>query len=481
MKTKKILMSIVAFAAIGATLSSCGGDNDRVEGELYVCVYDGGYGTEWIKTLAKKYEEKTGIVVHAESDLTILERMEDQLKNKADYDIYMSHDINWQQYASNGWLESLDDLYSREIEGTGKTFEQRLVSGAKELSRYSGQDGTEHYFKSCYTQGAGGFVYNIDMFEKQGWSVPTTYDELKTLCQTIVDAQIEIPGTRDTVVPFAWSGADRQYYWDYIVFEWWAQLAGLEKIETIKQYKGPTGQNADGYEMYNPSTYYKEFNQAYEMWYNLVAKNKSYSNADAQGANLITAQSAFANGKAAMIPYAQWAKYEIGNSTDIKLPRIAMMKTPKAKADAIDVNYLVGFGDSMIIPNNISDDNKKMAKDFMAYMATYEACATFVDKSNGAFLAFDYSDVDLSGIENNDEYTQSIKAKLTECTNFTLASTSEIAIWTVNGVMPWVYNKYYYATAMANPEENTPEIVGKAMYNSAKSNWSVWLQNAGLK
>lgn len=480
MKAKKFLVPCLALVLMGTTLVSCGDDNNHNSNELYVCVYDGGYGTEWIETLAAKYEEKTGVKVHAESDLSILERMDDQLKNGADYDIYMSHDINWQQYAANGWLENLDDLYETKIEGTDETFEQRLVSGAAKISRYTNAStDEEHYYKSCYTQGAGGLVYNIEMFEANNWQVPTTYDELVALCQTIVDAEIEVPGTRNTVVPFAWSGSERQYYWDYLVFEWWAQLAGLDKIETIKQYKGSNG-FTDGYEMYNPDSYYKEFIQAYEMWYNLVAMHKEYSMDNAQGETLVNAQAAFANGRAAMIPYAQWAQYEIENSTDKKLPNIAMMKTPKANNNVIDVNYLVGFGDSMIIPSSISDESKQNAKDFMAYLASPEACKIFVEKAKGAFLAFDYDDVDLSEIEATNKYTKSVHEKLTQCQNFTMTTNVEIAIWTTNSVMPWIANKYYYANAVANPQENTPEIVGQEIYNTAKTSWPVWLRSAGL-
>ena len=98
----------------------------------------------------------------------------------------MSHDITWQEFAEQGLLENLDDLYASEVEGTGKTFKERLCAGAEEVSKLD--DG--HYYKVCYTQGAGGLVYNIDMFKANGWEVPTTYAELKALCQTIVDADL---------------------------------------------------------------------------------------------------------------------------------------------------------------------------------------------------------------------------------------------------------------------------------------------------
>lgn len=483
MKKKLMILSGLVLSAISLNvLSSCGGDPRKTDDTLYVVVYDGGYGREWIDTIASNYETKTGVKVEVTMDNSILDRIESEMKNGSNYDIYISHDINWKSYAASGYLAELDDLYSSSVEGTGKKFIERLCNDAAENSKYKGEDGTEHYYKVCYTQGAGGLVYNVDLFQKNGWGVPTTYSELKKLCETI--SATEIPGgdRGETYSPFAWSGSDRQYYWDYLVFPWWYELAGESRVETILQYKGPDGKYATGYEMYNPDNYYKEFYEAYDMWYNLVANATNNNSIDkAFSSSLINAQSAFANGKAAMIPYAQWAKYEIENAVkkdDLGF-NIKMMKTPKAKEDSTtQYNYNVGFGDSMIIPAD--SPNIQKAKDFLNYLATYDACKTFVEKSDGAFLAFDYSDVDLSSLSSN-TYVTSIHEILTTTKNFNLVSDNEITYWNTNTVMPWLQNKYYYAQACQAPSENTSAKIGPYMYSQAKAGWSSWLRNAGLR
>ena len=487
---KSIFIKTAIFCTL--LLTGCkGGGSDKPnsseeqkqsKNELWVQIYDGGYGSEWIQKIATAYEAKTGVKVKYNMSISILDRLESDLKGNPEYDIYMSHDINWQSFAANDLLEPLDDLYLREVEGTGKVFKDRLVSGAAETSRTEDRKYNEHYFRVNYTQGAGGLIYNVDMFAKNGWTVPTTYTELVALANTITAAEIEVPGTRDTVVPFAWAGLDRQYYWDYLVFEWWAQLAGIEKVNTFKKYLGPTGLYSDGYEMFNPATHYKEFIQAYGMWYDLIALNAKYSTPSAYGGNLIQAQANFANGKAAMIPYAQWAKFETENAIDRPFDfDIAMMITPRASSSAPYVNYLVGFGDSMIIPSKISDASKQKAKDFIAYLATYEACATFAEESKGAFLAFDYSDVTLSAEANADTFIASIQAKLTETETFNLVSNNPITVWNVNKVMPWVENEYYYAVACTKPSDYTSAKVGEKIYNAAKAGWPSWLRSAGLK
>ena len=474
---KKILLLPLAISASLLCLTGCFGGNDRGSNEIYVTVYDGGYGTEWIKQVALDYEAKTGVKVNWTADQSILDRISSELDSPSS-DIYMSHDITWQEFAEQGLLENLDDLYASEVEGTGKTFKDRLCAGAEEVSRL--EDG--HYYKVCYTQGAGGLIYNIDMFRENHWEVPTTYDELLALCQQIVADNVQTDNL-DTVVPIAWSGADREYYWDYIVFEWWAQLAGKAAVDKFKAYKGDDGKYSTGYQVYDPQTNHKEFVQAYDMWHRLIAQNPQFSNNKPQSAKLVTANSLFASGAAAMIPYAQWAQYEIQNNSGINFDfDIAMMKTPKAKADAQDFNYNVGFGDSMIIPANIPDASKAAAKEFLKYLAGKEGCKTFVDKARGAFLAFDYSIVDLGDLLQN-TYTKSIYEKLTQCQNFNLTSMNPVAYINSASIMPWIGNTYYYAKAVAEPNnaDYQATTVGNNLYTTASNGWASWCRIAGVR
>ena len=451
----------------------------RAANELYVCVYDGDYGVKWIQEAAAAYQQLTGVTVHAEADQAILTRIEGDLASPS-YDIYMSHDLTWQQFAAKGLIEKLDDLYEMEVEGTGgKKFKDRLSDEAKRVSVFR-----DHYYKVCYTQGAGGLVYNKKMFEANNWTVPTTYDELVSLCATIKAANISYGEEGDKVVPFVWH--KDVYYWDYVVFEWWAQLCGTKAQNNIEFYKamvGEDGKYSTGYQVYNPDTHYKEFNQAYEYWYNLVAANTSYSNATPQTTSINSARSIFATGGAAMIPYAHWAKYAIEkeNTLDPNLVEPVLMKTPRVAGSA-DYNYNVGYGDSMIVASKIPASSKLAAKKFLAYLATYDACKNFTKDSKGAFLAFDYSDVQLGDL-TSDSFISSVYNKITTCENFNLVSTNPVAIVNSSVIMPWINNKYYYAVAFAKPdgEVYTPSAVATTIYNAARNSWASWVKKAGYE
>jgi ABC-type glycerol-3-phosphate transport system substrate-binding protein len=110
----------------------------RPTDEIWICVYDGGYGTTWLNDVSASFTEKTGIKVHFDADTSVLDRIESALKDGGDYDIYMSHGINWQSYAANGWLANLDDLYTSTVDGFSGTFADRLANGAAALSKIAG-------------------------------------------------------------------------------------------------------------------------------------------------------------------------------------------------------------------------------------------------------------------------------------------------------------------------------------------------------
>ncbi len=100
MNKKFFMLPLIAASALLA-LTGC---NKSRGGELYITVYDGGYGTEWIDQVATDYEAKTGTKVVWTADQTILDRISTELDAPSS-DIYMSHDITWQEFAEQGLLE----------------------------------------------------------------------------------------------------------------------------------------------------------------------------------------------------------------------------------------------------------------------------------------------------------------------------------------------------------------------------------------
>ncbi len=473
----KIKVIPFLLMAAATTLTACGNNNsnNRQEGFLKIVVYNGGYGYEWLDAISKEFMSQTGIRVSFDPDSAILQKIDQQLTGKTNYDIFMSHGINWQNYASRDLLANLDDLYDEVVDTkTGKKFVDRFNNGSAELSRYKNSNGEEHYYKVNWTQGAGGLIYNVDMFNEHGWSVPETYDQLLSLCEQI---------TASGIKPFAWAGGgnSRDYYWDYLIYEWWAELDGKDNFNEWLTYKGPDGTYRNGYQNYDPNGRGENFKKAFGMWYDLIAKHPEYSNDKPWGANLIDAQTEFFNERAAMIPYGQWGKREIQNNFGDKFNfEVKFMRTPKAKAESDYYNFMVGFGDSIIIPEN--SPNKEIAKQFIKFLQTEWACKKFVELAQGPFLSFDYSDFDMSDLTSKDPYIASMYEIVSNSVNISDATNSPIVILNSStDVSPWVNNKRYYTDAASKPNEYTTEKVMNSVYDSARSSWDKFCRNAGLQ
>lgn len=468
---KKLLAIVSAMLLMVSCFSftACG-DNKSQAGVVTIGYYSGGYGTAWLDAIIEEYREETGNEVIYDANSSVLATMETDLRDDNAYDMYISHGIPVERYAAAGYLKSLDDLYEEEV-STGVSFEKRVIDIALEVSKYDG-----HYYKVPYTQGVGGIVYNMDMFKENGWEIPKTYDDLVALCKTIRDAKIVVQD--QYVAPFVWGGNGEEYMWDYLVNEWWAQMVGVDKIAQTVQYADSS--------VFDPNGNYKEFKEAYKLWYDLIVGTKSNSMEGVSGLTKTTSQAAFKNGLAAMIPNAHWIYNEMSLiNLNFEIGFMPTPKAPNAKDDT-KYNYLVGFGDSIVVSKNTP--NYEQVKDFLKFLSRPENCATFTEKTNGTFLAFDYADVviDESAVSKQ-AYTfiQSVKDKLTTSTSFSTYSTSPIAYMT-NEVMTFPGNQYFYTAAFTGSSALidgaiTPDSVFKYLYDYAQNNWTRWEIMAGIR
>jgi N-acetylglucosamine transport system substrate-binding protein len=486
---KKFLLAMSTLLLL-VPLASCGGgkgNNSSSEVKnrtLKISVYLGGYGQVWINTLARAFEaENEGVHVEIEANPDLASEIPNRLQNQTDDDLFFSHGIAWEKAAVQGQLENLDDLYKMEVEN-GVKFEDRVESSFLSTAKFN-----NHYYKVPWTNGAGGLIYNAKMFRENGWEVPTTYEELVALCETIYNAKIKVDPTNTkpnapTIKPFVWSS--ETYYWDYVVYDWWAQLAGVDKIKTYTELGSA--------EVFNPNTNPEQM-KAFEAWVNLVAKNPLWSMEDSLGKQYMAAQMDFLNGYAAMIPCAQWLEMEMLSNIDPEIMEMAIMPTPLLKdakkdnnGNPIRVNYAVGMGDSIIIPSFSKE--KDLAKKFLLFMARNENLKAFTEKTNGVMLAMDYSDVHF---EDNklSTFAKGIYEINTNSKKFGLYSSSLLVLdgklsiqWAPEGVQHYPeYFTYYNTSAYISNPSTYPEknllSTFNGVYETVRNNWNKWLSEIG--
>lgn len=475
---KKIMAGILTvIISLGLVACNTAGSSN----DLKIAVYLGGYGQAWINNLARDFEnENPGVKVTVEANPDLAADIPNRLENGSNDDLFFSHGIAWELSAVKGEIEVLDDVLQQEVENGIKLID-KIDQSLLNTTMMNGK-----HYKLPWTNGVGGIVYNAKLFRENNWEVPTTYEDLLALNdQIIADNVIVDPNSSRprTVKPFVWS--QETYYWDYLVFDWWAQVEGVDFFTEYNKLKSP--------DMFNPEKY-PGLKIALEAWADLVAKNPNHSVEDSVGKQYIASQMDFINGHAAMIPNAQWLESEMISNIDPEKVEMRMMPAPflkEAKKDAngnpIRVNYTVGAGDSIIIPKKAP--NKELAKKFLLFLARDENIKMFTEKTSGVLLAMDYSNVDFSD-SNLSEFSKSVLEISENSQKFNLYSNSLMALegklsteWPPQKLQHYatLFNHYNTREYLQDPEGFLAAGKGydvgsifTATYNEIVRNWNKW-------
>lgn len=384
----KVLSAVLATTALAMPLTACGGNNDDPNTLNVVCL-DKGYGTTWIRTIADKFKEQTGykvnLVASADADTTITSHL---ASSKNTDDLYINVGSNWKAHAAHGKFASLDDLMDEEVtepEGSSSTstatVKDRVLGDYSESIYYPDRNGSLHTYRLPWTAGVGGIYYNAKMFEDNGWTIPTTQAELVELCDTIRNDGALVPGSAEKVKPFIYTSANTDYF-DYLVYTWWAQLAGKEAITEFCKYSSPSNYDISKAEdqMTDNQKTYAKLKTATEAWYEIFSNGSNYTSKNTNH----DAQRYFAMGYAAMMVNGDWVYNEIERlqiDTNGKF-ELGYMKTPTIEdATHTDITYTVGEDQYIAIPK--SSSKKRMAKDFIKLMISDWGCEVFANQAHG--------------------------------------------------------------------------------------------------
>ena len=171
-----------------------------------------------------------------------------------------------------------------------------------------------------YVANAAGILYNRDMFEEHGWTIPTTWDELLTLCDTIQGEGIQ---------PFYFGFKDT---WTCLA-PWNAMAVDLAPADASKQVnRGET-------------TFAKEYREVSEKYLELL----QYGPEDPFAYGYNDACTAFARGESAMYPIGIYAAPQILSvNPDLNLDSFVMPANDAADGNTlnsgIDLQFCVTAG-----------------------------------------------------------------------------------------------------------------------------------------
>lgn len=365
---KKVYLTIV-ITIVSLVLMACDVTDGGQENVLRIDFVEAGLGREWLVQLKEKFEaENPGVTVKLEGNPNMTANAGPKIENNRDIaDIYFLLETNWQRWATAGYLANLDDLYASEVED-GLTMEEKMVDEVIDFGKINGS-----YYAIPWNDGVTGIVYNADMFEENNWEVPETFDELLALAETIKE---EGRGVK----PFTWPG---QYsaYWNFVVYNWWAQIEGLDGMKEFYEFGSP--------EVFKQEGKLKAL-QAFE----LLIGDQSNSMNGVNGLIHTNSQMYFINGIAAMIPNGIWIESEMQHVIPDGF-RMKMMQTPTLEGAKEPLINNPQLGDFIVVPKHAK--NLELAKDFLRMMATDEALMLYT-KLTGTPRPFKYDPTQIEGL-----------------------------------------------------------------------------------
>lgn len=289
---KKLLLGALSLImALGCTVA-CGGNNggtsdggsasEKPSGvtnpyALKVFNFNGGYGSEWLSTLEKRYEaEKAGktitidgktydgIDVQIDAVKKVMKEMAGTY-NFATNHVYFHEDVWYTTYLRNGntFADMTEALTTDNPYEPGTTLESKLSA---EQKAYFNVDGK--YYGIPHYAGYVGVNYDIDLFEEKGYylkdgysyngdtatlaacftnvaaektagpdgkkgtdddGLPATYDEFFMLCGWI---------TQNGDTPITWDNGNRQKYLNWFISSLAASYEGLEQTNLNYTFSG---------------------------------------------------------------------------------------------------------------------------------------------------------------------------------------------------------------------------------------------------
>lgn len=314
---KKKILAVMLSALFAATfLVGCNKNKiDDSEDNLIIEYYQAGYGDAGFVALQKEFERRNPgktVTLIPNSGL-ISSNAEAKIgagPSVTAVDLFFCGDLNIRSIIDKGAnvvkgydvaLEDLSDLYNSDIDGV--KYKDKMMEYYSDYNKNGGK-----YYSTNWATGANGLAYRVDFFEKEGWEIPATTDELKELISKMKEKGY---------VPFTWPGGTG--YWAYLTQVWWAQYAGEDEMSDF--YNGIAPDLEVSPDCFHTLAFYETYKALEDCigdTTNSFSGSISFGNHEAQNKMLIDAN------KICMMPNGAWMENEVGGSGG----KLGMMKAP---------------------------------------------------------------------------------------------------------------------------------------------------------
>lgn len=242
------------------------------------------------------------------------------------------------ELTSSGFLEDL----------TGEDFYDGIEESYVKMMQGVTSEDADGTFGVPYAANGSGVIYNKDIFEQAGVSVPTTWDEFMQVCETFKSQGIQ---PFELTMKASWTAAA----------PWNALVAGNQPENFIKDRKA--GKTA--------------FSGTHEIVLQKLSKIADYAQKDYMGTSYEDGNKNFAEGSAAMMLNGNWALPEILKSNESL--NVDMFPFPSTD-DPEKTKVVSGLDVIMMMSNECAD--KDGAKEFIRFMLEPENAQQYIDEQS---------------------------------------------------------------------------------------------------
>jgi len=446
---KKIFKAMASVVCLITACSSvaCGpapvtpNSSDGGSGKLYtvkVAVTNAGFGIDWAKTLANRYNE-----LNADSDYGIeivdygtkyAEQILTDLKTGSSYQMYINSANEITAGIYKDYFEDISDILDDTVDGAGEGTVQDKINDF-DLWQYNYSKYGEGLYAMPYSSGVVGMVIDHQEFIDNGWYC--FEDEAKTVLTSGKDGQ---KGTYDDgqpqtlaefnamlgrivatpgAVPFIYGGGVTAYL-DYIYNAMFAQYAGVDEYSTFYDYDSDGKEITlvdgsettitvdNGYKVYEMQALTKAY-ETFESWFDYTTgaaqdyvhancKDTSKSQYDTQNLFLLGYKGAASNPKSAIMIDGVWWENEataMFNSLDNQNRgkgdreyRMLMLPTLDGQKDTKSCLSVCSTG-VMAITKDSNAERLAVTKDFLKFLIKDESLRTITEMT-GDILGYKY-------------------------------------------------------------------------------------------
>jgi len=328
---------------------------------LEVTAFKGGYGTDFYETAAKEYADAAGIEVEVVGDPRIWEQIRPRFVQGTPPDLAFpgwGFD-HWALVAEDGVLPLDAALEGKPYGAESGTWRDTFDPGILKL----GQKDGKQYVMPFYVMSFG-WWYDPNVFAKNGWTPPKTWDELLALCEKVKAAGM---------APITYQGQYPFYMIDGMLTPWVVSIAGLDQLNAMQNLEPGAWKHES---VVRAASMIKEL------------KDRGFFQSGATAMSHTEAQTQFVTGKAAMIPCGTWLHSEMKNSmpATAKMAYFLPPAVPGGKGDPSAVMVKI---EPWLVPSGAK--NQFHAIELFKYMTSLEKAKQFV-REKGTLMSVKGSD-----------------------------------------------------------------------------------------